>query len=192
MCTPFARQCRGLDHNRCLPHHSMPHTPPHGNAGISVNKMLSKLVSGVHKPDDQTILPPGEAWVRGRPGAPLPPPLKARPPPPRIARATPAAPAETAPTLTCEAQTASAFNPPANKRRPPQAFLEPLPVRALPGIGLRLAAQLGELGATTVAELRRLPAALLTSRLGEANGARFGEGLVLCLRFVPGMWLGKA
>ncbi|GBF90329.1 DNA polymerase iota [Raphidocelis subcapitata] len=84
------------------------------SAGISVNKMLAKLVSGVHKPNDQTILPPGEAW----------------------------------------------------------AFLEPLPVRALPGIGHRLAEQLGELGAATVAELRRLPLALLAARLpGEASGA---------------------
>jgi nucleotidyltransferase/DNA polymerase involved in DNA repair len=32
--------------------------------GIACNKLLAKLVSGVHKPDDQTILPPPEAWVR--------------------------------------------------------------------------------------------------------------------------------
>ena len=29
------------------------------SAGVAVNKMCAKLVSGVHKPDDQTYLPPG-------------------------------------------------------------------------------------------------------------------------------------
>ena len=29
------------------------------SAGVAVNKMLAKLVSGAHKPDDQTYLPPG-------------------------------------------------------------------------------------------------------------------------------------
>ena len=28
------------------------------SAGIACNKMLAKLASGLHKPDDQTILPP--------------------------------------------------------------------------------------------------------------------------------------
>ena len=42
------------------------HHPP---AGIACNKMLAKLVGGVHKPDDQTILPPPEAWVSGAGGA---------------------------------------------------------------------------------------------------------------------------
>lgn len=31
------------------------------SAGISVNRMLAKLSSGLHKPDDQTVLPPTEA-----------------------------------------------------------------------------------------------------------------------------------
>ncbi|EFJ48908.1 hypothetical protein VOLCADRAFT_59985, partial [Volvox carteri f. nagariensis] len=32
------------------------------SAGISSNKMLAKLVSGLHKPDDQTVLLPDQAW----------------------------------------------------------------------------------------------------------------------------------
>lgn len=31
------------------------------SAGIACNKLLAKLVSGLHKPDDQTVLPPPEA-----------------------------------------------------------------------------------------------------------------------------------
>jgi nucleotidyltransferase/DNA polymerase involved in DNA repair len=31
------------------------------SAGVACNKMLSKLVSGLHKPDDQTVLPPPAA-----------------------------------------------------------------------------------------------------------------------------------
>jgi hypothetical protein len=31
------------------------------SAGIACNKMLAKLASGLHKPDDQTILPPSVA-----------------------------------------------------------------------------------------------------------------------------------
>lgn len=42
--------------------------------GIACNKLLAKLVSGVHKPDDQTILPPPEAWVRPPKAPPQPPP----------------------------------------------------------------------------------------------------------------------
>ncbi|KIZ00971.1 DNA polymerase iota subunit [Monoraphidium neglectum] len=83
------------------------------SAGIACNKLLAKLVSGVHKPDDQTILPPPEAW----------------------------------------------------------AFLEPLPVRALPGIGYKLAQQLAQLGVATVAELRRVSLQRLTATLGESQGA---------------------
>jgi hypothetical protein len=33
------------------------------NKGIACNKTLAKLVSGVHKPDNQTTLPPPEALV---------------------------------------------------------------------------------------------------------------------------------
>lgn len=39
------------------------------SAGVACNKLLAKLVSGLHKPDDQTVLPPPEAWVSGRGGA---------------------------------------------------------------------------------------------------------------------------
>ena len=31
------------------------------SAGIACNRMLAKLSSGLHKPDDQTVLPPTEA-----------------------------------------------------------------------------------------------------------------------------------
>lgn len=31
------------------------------SAGIACNRMLAKLVSGLHKPDDQTVLPPSYA-----------------------------------------------------------------------------------------------------------------------------------
>ena len=31
------------------------------SAGIASNKLLAKLASGLHKPDDQTVLPPPEA-----------------------------------------------------------------------------------------------------------------------------------
>lgn len=33
------------------------------SAGIGCNKMLAKLASGLHKPDDQTVMPPTEAYV---------------------------------------------------------------------------------------------------------------------------------
>jgi DNA polymerase iota len=46
------------------------------SAGISCSKMLAKLVSGIHKPDDQSILLPDDAAdfvaplpVRAIPGA---------------------------------------------------------------------------------------------------------------------------
>ncbi len=40
------------------------------SAGIACNKTLAKLASGLHKPDDQTVLPPPEAAAFV---APLPP-----------------------------------------------------------------------------------------------------------------------
>ena len=50
------------------------------SAGIACNKMLAKLVSGLHKPNDQTIMPPpfaaaflGPLPVRAIPGASLTP-----------------------------------------------------------------------------------------------------------------------
>lgn len=35
------------------------------SAGIACSKLLSKLVSGLHKPDDQTTILPTQAQVRG-------------------------------------------------------------------------------------------------------------------------------
>lgn len=60
-----------------------------------------------------------------------------------------------------------------------EAFLEPLPVRRLHGVGPATERALGELGVATVAELRGLPVELLTSRFG-----RHGEGL---FRFARGV-----
>lgn len=49
------------------------------SAGIACNKLMAKLVSGLHKPDDQTVLPPPAAAafvaplpVRSLPGTPPP------------------------------------------------------------------------------------------------------------------------
>jgi DNA polymerase iota len=36
------------------------------SAGVACNKMLAKLVSGLHKPNDQTVMLPSEAAVSGR------------------------------------------------------------------------------------------------------------------------------
>jgi DNA polymerase-4 len=56
-------------------------------------------------------------------------------------------------------------------REQEQAFLDPLPVGALPGVGPVAAAKLVELGIGTVAELRALGAHTLGRVLGQANGA---------------------
>lgn len=53
-----------------------------------------------------------------------------------------------------------------------EAFLEPLPVRRLLGVGPATERALAELGATTVGELRRLPLERLVARFG-----RHGRGL---------------
>jgi DNA polymerase-4 len=60
-----------------------------------------------------------------------------------------------------------------------EGFLEPLPVRRLHGVGPATERALGELGVTTVGDLRGLPVELLTSRFG-----RHGEGL---FRFARGV-----
>ncbi|GLC37395.1 hypothetical protein PLESTM_000579000 [Pleodorina starrii] len=76
--------------------------------------MLAKLVSGLHKPDDQTVLFPDQAW----------------------------------------------------------AFVAPLPVRALPGVGYKTEKLLTEqLGAASAADVRRFSRQQLGDALGDKTGA---------------------
>jgi len=56
-----------------------------------------------------------------------------------------------------------------------QAFLHPLPVRALWGVGEATYARLEELGVSTVGDLAALPRAIIQRRLGEAMGAHLGD-----------------
>jgi DNA polymerase-4 len=56
-----------------------------------------------------------------------------------------------------------------------QAFLHPLPVRALWGVGEATYARLEELGVRTVGELAAVPRATLQRRLGDALGAHLGD-----------------
>ncbi len=55
-----------------------------------------------------------------------------------------------------------------------QAFLDPLPVRSLPGVGPATARRLAKLGIETIAELRAVPLDRLTERLG-SHGRRLYE-----------------
>ncbi|KAL4854768.1 DNA polymerase iota [Chlorella vulgaris] len=83
------------------------------SAGVACNKMLAKLVSGLHKPDDQTVLPPPEA----------------------------------------------------------AAFVAPLPVRALPGVGYKTEQALSAAGIATAADLRAVPRHTLLQQFGQRVGA---------------------
>lgn len=56
-----------------------------------------------------------------------------------------------------------------------QAFLDPLPVRRLPGLGPQTEARLARLGIGTVRQLRDLDRAELTRLLGEAHGTLLWE-----------------
>lgn len=60
-----------------------------------------------------------------------------------------------------------------------ESFLAPLPVRRLHGVGPATERALGELGVTTVGDLRALPADLLTARFGRHGGVlyEFARGL---------------
>ena len=70
----------------------------------------------------------------------------------------------------CSRRHPNARWPPPVSPLPWQAFLEPLPVRALPGIGYKLAQQLAQLGVSTVAHLRQQPLKRLAGALGESTG----------------------
>ncbi len=60
-----------------------------------------------------------------------------------------------------------------------QAFLDPLPVRSLPGVGPATERRLRRLGVTTIAELRALPLDRLEAALGRHGAAlfRYARGL---------------
>jgi nucleotidyltransferase/DNA polymerase involved in DNA repair len=51
-----------------------------------------------------------------------------------------------------------------------QAFVAPLPVRALPGVGFKTDALLAQLGVATAADARRLSKPQLSNRLGDKQG----------------------
>jgi DNA polymerase-4 len=56
-----------------------------------------------------------------------------------------------------------------------QAFLDPLPIRALWGVGAATATRLDRLGVATVADLRRVPVDSLVRSLGKAHGRHLHE-----------------
>lgn len=127
-------------------------------SGIACNKLLAKLISGVHKPDDQTILPPPEAWVSCIACLCS---LRLLHPPLVLLKGSACRLLE---------RLAAFFEQFVAHFTPKQAFLEPLPVRALPGVGYKLAQQLAGLGVSSVAELRRLSLQTLTAHLGDSLG----------------------
>lgn len=56
-----------------------------------------------------------------------------------------------------------------------QAFLDPLPIRAIWGVGPATATKLDRLGVATVADLRRLPPESLVTALGRSQGTHLYE-----------------
>lgn len=84
------------------------------SAGVAHNKLLAKLISGLHKPDDQTVLPASHA----------------------------------------------------------ARVVEPLPVRALPGVGHGLEKELTSRGVSTASDLRRVPRGDVCEWLGARVGGK--------------------
>ena len=84
------------------------------SAGVAHNKTLAKLISGLHKPDDQTVLPASHA----------------------------------------------------------ARVVEPLPVRALPGVGHGLEKELASRGVSIASDLRRVPRGDVCEWLGARVGGK--------------------
>ena len=84
------------------------------SAGVAHNKLFAKLISGLHKPDDQTVLPASHA----------------------------------------------------------ARVVEPLPVRALPGVGHGLEKELTSRGVSTASDLRRVPRGDVCEWLGARVGGK--------------------
>ncbi len=149
--------------------------------GVAPNKLLAKLISGLHKPNDQTVLFPDQAAAFvGKASAPSS--FKC-PPHPTPHAATPGRSSHGRKPPGCAApvQMGQPGSPHQLKERDPLGRrAAPLPVRALPGVGFRTEQQLVELGAATVGELRGLSRATLAQALGErvgaASRARAGQG----------------
>ena len=84
------------------------------SAGVAHNKTLAKLISGLHKPDDQTVLPASHAAL----------------------------------------------------------VVEPLPVRALPGVGHGVEKELASRGVSIASDLRRVPRGDVCEWLGARVGGK--------------------
>lgn len=158
------------------------------SAGIACSKLLSKLVSGLHKPDDQTTILPTQAQVIHHtkpphfstgcskccrlPGRNL-----------LLLDVTSLSPSCTA---QCRASCrmlacATAHNtnsrtllhrlsPPPDLSLCLQDFVGPLPVRALPGVGYKAEGLLKLWGVSTAADARHISKQQLIQGLGEKHG----------------------
>jgi hypothetical protein len=147
---------------------------------VACNKALAKLVSGLHKPDDQTVMPPPEAAAFV---APLP------------ARALPGGAAGWHCPCCCPGTAAAAGGPharpmqrcclPRARKAAGTSGSLPHPFSGLPppphapgpcarrpaGVGFKLDSQLAAQGIKTAAELRRFSRQQLMALVGERAGA---------------------
>jgi hypothetical protein len=126
------------------------------SAGIACSKLLSKLISGLHKPDDQSVMLPAEAEVR------------------RCMGSVSAAGSCCIRRRGVAHSVCGACAPPPGACWHAQAFVAPLPVRALPGVGYKSGALLSSWGVVTAADARRLSRQQLVAALGDKAGAWLG------------------